>query len=61
MPDLTKLHAPAIRKLYTEIHKLAMQNQPKYLEPQIAYMMKSEVSGGKLVTYVLKHLVDNDR
>ncbi|GAA3409440.1 RNA polymerase sigma factor [Paenibacillus hodogayensis] len=59
MPDLSNVYAPAIASLYEQALLLAMQNQPKHLEQQIAYMTMQNTNAGQLVPYVLKHLLDN--
>lgn len=61
LPDLTETYAPAIRRLYESLLNLTMQSQPKHLEPQIAHMVRGNACGGTLVTYALKHLVDNGK
>ncbi|SIR06881.1 RNA polymerase sigma factor, sigma-70 family [Paenibacillus sp. RU4T] len=61
MPDLSDLYAPAVGKLYDKMLKLFLQNQPKHLEPQIAYMVRGNTGGGRLVAYILKHLTDNGK
>ena len=58
MPDLSALYAPAVGKLYDKMLKLFLQNQPKHLEP-LAYMVRGNTGGGRLVAYILKHLIDN--
>ncbi|CDN42756.1 hypothetical protein BN871_BW_00280 [Paenibacillus sp. P22] len=44
MPDLSDLYAPAVGKLYDKMLKLFLQNQPKHLEPQIAYMVRGNTA-----------------
>jgi RNA polymerase sigma factor (sigma-70 family) len=61
MPDLSRFYAPAITKLYEKTLELALQNQPKNLEPQITHMVRGNTGGGLLTTYILKHLVDHGK
>ncbi|MCM3133539.1 RNA polymerase sigma factor [Paenibacillus polysaccharolyticus] len=61
MPDLSALYAPAVGKLYDKMLNLFLQNQPKHLEPQLAYMVRGNTGGGRLVAYILKHLIDNGK
>jgi len=61
MPDLRWLYAPAIERLHERLLKLTMRNQPKHLEPQIAHMVRGNVSGGTLNAYLLKHLLDKGK
>ena len=61
IPDLSPAYAPAITKLYEQALRITMQGQPKHLEPQIAYMTWINSSGGALIAYILKHLVDQGK
>ncbi|WP_199615268.1 RNA polymerase sigma factor [Paenibacillus alkalitolerans] len=61
MPDLSNIYKPAIANLYEKTLAITMQNQPKHLAPQIAHMVRGNTGGGRLITYILKHLVDQGK
>lgn len=61
IPDLSKIFAPVVTKLYEQMLQLAMIGQPKHLEPQIAYMTKMNTANGAIIPYILNHLVDNGK
>ncbi|MFE5322060.1 hypothetical protein ACFQ88_25635 [Paenibacillus sp. NPDC056579] len=61
IPDLSKAFAPVIQSLYEQMLLLAMRDQPRHLEPQIAYMTKLSVTNGAIIPYILKHLLDNQK
>jgi RNA polymerase sigma factor (sigma-70 family) len=58
MPDLSKEYKPIVEKLYDRLYEITMRNKPKFVEPQIDYMLKLSATGQALIPYVLKHLVD---
>lgn len=61
IPDLSKLYEPIVTKLYDRLLNIAMKNQPKHIEPQVAYMMSGNAIGGNIVPYILKYLIDQNK
>lgn len=61
IPDLTSDYAPVITKLYEQMLRLAMTNQPLHLERQIAYMTRLHATGGALIPYILNELIDRNK
>jgi hypothetical protein len=58
MPDLSKEYKPIVERLYDRLYEITMRNKPKFIEPQVDYMLKLSATGQALIPYVLKHLVD---
>jgi len=54
MPDPSKVYEPLVTELYERLLQVAMKNQPKHIEPQVAYMIRGNATGGNLVPYILK-------
>ncbi|WP_282935837.1 RNA polymerase sigma factor [Paenibacillus sp. RC67] len=61
IPDLSSAYSPAITRLYEQVLKLAMSNQPQHLERQIAYMTRMNTASGRLIPYILNELVDRNK
>jgi hypothetical protein len=58
IPSLVDAYKPVVVNLYEKLLEIDMRNKPKHIEPQIDYMAKLHATGGTLVPYILKRLID---
>lgn len=61
IPDLSTTYASAVNRLYERALDIEMTNQPEHVRSSLEYLVKLQTVTGRLVAYVLKHLLDGGK
>lgn len=58
LPDLRKEYAAVVDRLHEALVEICMQNKPNLIRDQVGILSQTAVTGGRLIAYILKHVLD---